>query len=51
VIWDAGRYEAITWEAEKIEIVFHGRRLEGRYVMILFQKAGPGQWLLFRVAA
>jgi DNA ligase D-like protein (predicted 3'-phosphoesterase) len=47
-IWDTGTYETIKWTPEKIELVMHGRRLEGLLALIRFRKAGPGEWLLIR---
>ena len=47
-IWDSGTYETIKWVPEKIELVMHGRRLEGKLALIRFRKAGTGEWLLIR---
>jgi|GEM_PF-116542 len=47
-IWDSGTYETIKWVPEKIELVMHGRRLEGKLALIRFRKAGAGEWLLIR---
>jgi bifunctional non-homologous end joining protein LigD len=30
-IWDRGTYETHKWEPGKVEVTFHGERLEGRY--------------------
>ncbi|MFZ1128266.1 non-homologous end-joining DNA ligase [Methanoregula sp.] len=49
-IWDSGTYETKHWDAEKIEIALHGRRLNGPYVLVKFKLAGNNEWLVFRVA-
>ncbi|MDH7556869.1 MAG: DNA polymerase ligase N-terminal domain-containing protein [Candidatus Methanosuratincola sp.] len=47
-IWDSGTYEAISWEGGKIEVIFHGKLLSGRYALVRFSRAGEGQWLIFK---
>ena len=47
-IWDNGTYETLLWEPDKIEIIFHGKRLNGRYHLIRFKRAGEKDWLIFR---
>jgi DNA ligase D-like protein (predicted 3'-phosphoesterase) len=47
-IWDAGIFEPLVWEKDKIEMVMKGDRLSGRYVLVRFKKAGEKDWLLFR---
>ena len=47
-IWDTGTYKIIKWTPEKIELVMHGRKLEGMLALIRFRKAGAGEWLLIR---
>lgn len=47
-IWDTGTYETIHWDEQKIEVILHGRRLDGTYVLVRFARAGPAGWLLFR---
>jgi len=49
-IWDSGTYETKHWDAEKIEVVLHGKRLDGLYVLVKFRRAGDKDWLLFRTA-
>jgi DNA ligase D-like protein (predicted 3'-phosphoesterase) len=49
-IWDAGTYDTKHWDAEKIEVILHGRRLQGVYVLVHFKRAGPKDWLVFRTA-
>ncbi len=47
-IWDSGTYDTKHWDAEKIEITFHGDRLNGPYVLVKFKRAGKNNWLFFR---
>jgi bifunctional non-homologous end joining protein LigD len=47
-IWDNGHYETKHWDNDKIEITFHGKRLEGPYVLVRFNRAGKNDWLMFR---
>ena len=47
-IWDTGTYETIAWGDGKIEVVFHGSRLSGRYVLVRFRRAGGKDWLIFK---
>jgi len=47
-IWDNGHYETKHWDDTKIEITFHGKRLDGPYVFVRFKRAGKNDWLLFR---
>ncbi len=47
-IWDKGLYEPLVWDDNKIEILMKGDRLEGRYVLVRFKKAGENNWLFFK---
>jgi len=47
-IWDKGQYESIVWGENKIEILMKGDKLEGRYVLVKFKKAGEKNWLFFK---
>jgi len=47
-IWDKGLYEPLVWGDNKIEILMKGDKLEGRYVLVRFKKAGENNWLLFK---
>ncbi len=49
-IWDSGTYDTKHWDEEKIEVMLHGSRLSGAYVLIKFKRAGEKDWLLFRTA-
>ncbi|MGE5832672.1 MAG: non-homologous end-joining DNA ligase [Methanomicrobiales archaeon] len=47
-IWDAGTYDTLAWTEGKIEVVFHGKRLSGRYALIRFRRPGKKDWLLIK---
>ncbi len=47
-IWDRGLYEPIVWGESKIEFIAKGEKMEGRYVLVKFKKAGEKNWLLFK---
>jgi bifunctional non-homologous end joining protein LigD len=47
-IWDEGTYDLLHWTDESIEFTLQGRRLEGTYSLIRFQRKGPRDWLVFR---
>lgn len=47
-VWDRGRYEVLKWTPEKIDVVLHGSRVEGRYVFIRHGEQ-TSDWLVRRV--
>jgi len=47
-IWDEGTYELLEWSDRTIGFVLHGRRLQGTYSLVRFERKGPRDWLLFR---
>ena len=47
-IWDKGTYDTKHWSGDKIEVVLHGSRLSGHYVLVTFRRAGKNEWLLFK---
>jgi bifunctional non-homologous end joining protein LigD len=47
-IWDTGTYEMLVWGEGKIEVIFHGKRLSGRYVLVRFRRPGKKDWLIFK---
>ena len=49
-IWDSGTYETKHWDDMKIEVLLHGKRLNGPYVLVKFKRAGKNDWLVFRGA-
>jgi bifunctional non-homologous end joining protein LigD len=48
-IWDKGAYEPVIWNDDMIEILIKGNRIQGRYVLKRFKKAGKNQWLILKV--
>lgn len=50
-IWDSGTYETRHWDEKKIEVVLHGKRLSGHYVLVQFQRAGKNEWLVFKAGS
>ncbi len=48
-IWDTGTYETLHWDEGKIEVVFHGNRLSGRYALVRFRRAGEKDWLILKI--
>jgi DNA ligase D-like protein (predicted ligase)/DNA ligase D-like protein (predicted 3'-phosphoesterase) len=47
-IWDTGTYETLVWDEGKVEVIFHGNRLLGRYALVRFRRPGKKDWLIFR---
>lgn len=48
-IWDKGTYELESKKKDKIVFVLHGKKLKGKFCLIKFEKAGPKNWLFFKV--
>jgi len=49
-VWDRGTYEELKWEPRKVEVRFHGERLQGRYALFPIDKdAEPKNWLIHRM--
>jgi bifunctional non-homologous end joining protein LigD len=46
VVWDSGTFELEKWRDEEVIVVFHGDRLNGRYV--LFRTRGK-DWMIHRM--
>jgi bifunctional non-homologous end joining protein LigD len=47
-IWDKGYYERKSWDDDKIEFILDGKKLQGRYVLARFKKAGKNNWILLK---
>jgi bifunctional non-homologous end joining protein LigD len=45
-LWDRGTYEEVKWTDREVQVVLHGKRVEGRYV--LFQTGGKN-WMIHRM--
>ena len=50
-IWDAGFYELKNKDSKKIEIIIHGKKLKGNYVLIKTNYGSKPEksWLFFKV--
>jgi bifunctional non-homologous end joining protein LigD len=49
-IWDRGTYEELKWEPRKVEVRFHGERLQGRYALFPLDKGeDPKDWMIHRM--
>ena len=52
-IWDRGTYEEHKFDGDKVEITFHGERLQGRYGLFPLKKVKgepPGKdWMIHRM--
>lgn len=47
-IWDRGTFDLEKWRDDEIIVVFHGERLQGKYVLFQAGKAGK-DWLMHRM--
>jgi bifunctional non-homologous end joining protein LigD len=45
-IWDHGSYDLVKWSPEEVQVVLHGQRVSGRYV--LFATKGKN-WMIHRM--
>lgn len=43
-IADQGSYESPVWGDDRIEVILHGSRFSGKYVLVRFKKAGEKEW-------
>ena len=50
-IWDEGTYDVHKWEDRKVEVTFHGERLQGRYGLFPIGKPGESKddWMIHRM--
>jgi len=47
-IWDSGSFEEIQWLSDRIVVSLQGKKLQGTYCLVRFQKAGENAWLFFK---
>ena len=47
-IWDKGTYDLVSRKDYKIIVNLHGKKLNGEFVMLKFEKAGEKNWLFFK---
>ena len=50
-IWDKGKYELKNRDSKKIEVILHGKKLKGNYVLVKtnFGSKPEKSWLLMKV--
>src|SRR5581483_4218547 len=50
-IWDRGTYDLHKWEERKVEVTFHGERLQGRYGLFPTGRKGENEndWMIHRM--
>jgi bifunctional non-homologous end joining protein LigD len=50
-IWDRGTFDVHKWEERKVEVTFHGKRLQGRYGLFPIGRDGDGKddWMIHRM--
>ena len=46
-IWDRGHYDTLKWNDSEVQVVLHGERARGRYIL-LHRGREPKDWLLRR---
>lgn len=47
-IWDRGLFEVKVWKEDMIEFTLNGKRLQGKFVLAKFKKAGEKDWILLK---
>jgi len=47
-IWDRGEYRMLTEDKGFLEFILRGKKLNGRYKLVKFEKAGPKSWLILK---
>ena len=52
-LWDTGTYETHKWTDKKVEVTFHGERLQGRYGLFVIGSSRAGgsenDWMIHRM--
>nr|WP_320161657.1 DNA polymerase ligase N-terminal domain-containing protein [uncultured Methanoregula sp.] len=48
-IADSGTYETLLWTHDRIEVIFGGSKISGKYTLIRFRNAGDKEWLILKV--
>jgi bifunctional non-homologous end joining protein LigD len=49
-VWDRGTYDCLKWEARKIEVWLHGKRVDARYALFPIDKdEDPKNWMIHRM--
>jgi bifunctional non-homologous end joining protein LigD len=47
-ITDHGKYETLTWTDDRIEVVLHGEKFMGKFILLRFKKAGEKDWIVLK---
>lgn len=47
-IADTGMFDTLMWKDDRVEVVLHGRKFTGKYVLVRFKKAGENEWLVLK---
>ncbi len=45
-VWDHGTYDTLKWESYEVQVVLHGERVQGRYVLF---RTKDDQWMIHRM--
>jgi len=45
-IADHGNYEPLTWTDDRIEVILHGEKFTGKFILLRFKKAGEKEWIV-----
>jgi bifunctional non-homologous end joining protein LigD len=47
-IWDKGGYVLEKRQGDRFEFTLRGKKLKGRYVLVLMKARGPNNWLIIK---
>jgi bifunctional non-homologous end joining protein LigD len=49
-IWDRGTYEPQEWQPNRIGLILRGAKVQGRYELVRFERAGERAWIIFKLS-
>jgi DNA ligase D-like protein (predicted 3'-phosphoesterase) len=49
-LWDRGTYESIEWKPNRIGLILRGAKVQGRYELVTFERAGERAWIIFKLS-
>jgi bifunctional non-homologous end joining protein LigD len=49
-VWDRGTYDSPEWKPNRIGLVLRGGKLQGRYELVQFKRAGDRVWLILKLS-
>jgi DNA ligase D-like protein (predicted 3'-phosphoesterase) len=49
-VWEAGTYESEEWKPNRIGLVLRGKKLQGHYELVRFERAGERAWIIFKLS-